>query len=174
VKAGLEIITEDLLHFVRGCIQHGIDGFYASTQGGESQRFQDPSIFAKYIKPFDLAIWEAITPHCPFNILHVCDYRYGYADYSPFINYPGQVVNCSLKLGERELTGQEIARLFGRPFMGGMERLGVLACGAPEEVRRAARSALEAHWPAILAADCTVPAETPWDNLKAAIDAAHG
>jgi hypothetical protein len=25
----------------------------------------------------------------------------------------------------------------------------------------------------ILAADCTVPSETPWDNLLAAIDAAH-
>ena len=25
----------------------------------------------------------------------------------------------------------------------------------------------------ILAADCTVPNETPWDNLKLAIDTAH-
>jgi len=25
----------------------------------------------------------------------------------------------------------------------------------------------------ILAADCTVPGDTPWENLKAAIEAAH-
>jgi len=25
----------------------------------------------------------------------------------------------------------------------------------------------------ILAADCTVPSETPWDHLKSAIDIAH-
>jgi uroporphyrinogen decarboxylase len=64
--------------------------------------------------------------------------------------------------------------MFGRPFMGGLERLGRLATGTPEDARRAAAEALAAA-PArfILAADCTVPGDTPWENLKAAIDAAH-
>jgi hypothetical protein len=25
----------------------------------------------------------------------------------------------------------------------------------------------------VLAADCTVPSDTPWENLRAAVDAAH-
>ena len=45
----------------------------------------------------------------------------------------------------------------------------------PDEVRQAARQVLDTA-PArfILAADCTVPGDTSWDNLKAAVDTAHG
>lgn len=74
------------------------------------------------------------------------------------------------------MTPQEAAAFFGRPFMGGLERKGVLATGTPAEVRRAAQAVLAQAPPArfVLAADCTVPADTAWDNLKAAVDAAHG
>jgi uroporphyrinogen decarboxylase len=58
--------------------------------------------------------------------------------------------------------------------MGGMERLGTLATGTPEQVRAEAESVLQsAPERFMLAADCTVPADTSWDNLKAAVDAAH-
>ena len=39
VKKGLEIITESMMIFVNACIEAGVDGFYASTQGGETTRF---------------------------------------------------------------------------------------------------------------------------------------
>ena len=62
--------------------------------------------------------------------------------------------------------------MFGRPFMGGIERLGVIATGTPEQVRQEAEKALAAAPDRfILAADCTVPGETPWENLRSAIDA---
>ncbi len=35
VKKGMEAVTDSLLTFVRACIKLGVDGFYASTQGGE-------------------------------------------------------------------------------------------------------------------------------------------
>jgi uroporphyrinogen decarboxylase len=55
-----------------------------------------------------------------------------------------------------------------------MERKGVLAAGTPDEVRRAAAEVLnQAPESFILAADCTVPGDTSWDNLKAAVDTAH-
>ena len=54
VRKGMEIITESLLIFVKGCIEIGIDGFYASTQGAESHRFSDPISFKSCIKPYDL------------------------------------------------------------------------------------------------------------------------
>ncbi len=173
VKKGLEIMTGNVLKLVRGCKQAGVDGFYASTQGGESDRFKGTDIFQKYIKPTDLAVWAEIQS-CLFNILHVCDYEGPYDDLTPFLDYPGQVVNSSLKLGERTLTPKQVSQMFGRPFMGGMERKGVIATGRLEEIRRATEGALaEAPERVILAADCTVPSETPWDNLKTAIDVAH-
>jgi uroporphyrinogen decarboxylase len=173
VQKGLEIMTENVLNLARGCKQAGVDGFYASSQGGEAFRFPGTDIFQQYIRPADLAVWAEIGS-CTFNILHVCDYHGGYADLTPFLDYPGQVVNCSLALGERTLTPREAAQMFGRPFMGGMERKGVIASGETETVRRAAEDVLaQAPERFILAADCTVPSDTPWKNLKAAIDTAH-
>jgi uroporphyrinogen decarboxylase len=121
---------------------------------------------------------EEINRRCPFNILHICDYHSdeygGYDDLTPFLDYPGHVVNCNPVIGGRTLSGAELSGMFGRPFMGGMERRGILATGTEEEVRREARRILrEAPGRFILGADCTVPAGTPWENLRAAIDEAH-
>ena len=173
VQKGLEIMTENVINLVRACKRAGVDGFYASTQGGEDFRFGSGPLFRQYIKPTDLAVWEELQS-CTFNILHVCDYEGSYSDYSPFLDYPGHVVTCSLKLGERNLTPKEAAQMFGRPFMGGLERKGILATGKPAQIRQAAQAILaQAPERFILAADCTVPSETPWENLKTAIDAAH-
>ncbi len=173
VKKGLAIMVENVLALVRGCKKVGVDGFYASTQGGEAFRFKGTDIFEKYIKPTDLAVWDELKS-CAFNVLHVCDYEGSYEDLTPFLDYPGHVVNSSLHLGERTLTPKEVSQLFKRPFMGGLERKGTIATGSPEAVKREVEAVL-ADAPAnfMLAADCTVPSETSWDNLKAAIEAAH-
>jgi uroporphyrinogen decarboxylase len=171
---GLEICTENVRTLVRAAKRAGLDGFYVSTQGGEAFRFGGTDIFERYVKPTDLAAWDEIGAS-RFNILHICDYEGAYDDLTPFLDYPGQVVNCSLHVGDAHLTPREASALFDRPFMGGLERLGVLATGAPADIRRAAQDVLaEAPARFILGADCTVPSETPWDNLRAAIAVAHG
>ena len=173
VKKGLEIMTENVLRLVRGCKRAGVDGFYASSQGGEAFRFQDRDMFQKYIKPTDLAVWDEISS-CSFNILHICDYEGGYDDLTPFLDYPGHVVNSSLRLGDQTLSPSELSQMFARPFMGGMERKGVLATGDAKAIRRAATEVLaQAPERFLLAADCTVPGDTPWENLRAAIETAH-
>lgn len=173
VARGLAIMTENVLTLVRGCKRLGIDGFYVSTQGGESYRFARTPIFQKYIKPTDLAVWDEARS-CTFNILHVCDFDGGYDDLNPYLDYPGHVVNCSLKVGDKLLTPKEAGKFFGRPFMGGMDRHGVLATGTAQEIQQTVQSVLaDAPDRFILGADCTVPANTPWENLKTAISAAH-
>jgi uroporphyrinogen decarboxylase len=58
--------------------------------------------------------------------------------------------------------------------MGGVERKGVLATGNSEAIQQAATEVLaQAPERFILAADCTVPSDTPWENLKTAIETAH-
>ncbi len=174
VVKGLEISTQNVLTLVRACKRAGVDGFYASTQGGEAFRFGGTDLFEKLVKPTDLAVWDELAS-CRFNILHVCDYEGSYDDLTPFLDYPGHVVNCSLAVGDRHMTPKDAAALFGRPFMGGLERKGILATGTPAEVRRAVQAVLaDAPDRFILAADCTVPGDTSWDNLAAAIAVAHG
>ena len=174
VCKGFEIITESMLGFVRACADVGVDGFYASTQGGEAARFANPAIFADYIKPYDMVIWERIDALCDFNILHVCDYHDTYANMEPYIDYPGEIINCSLQLTDRSLKVSEVIEMFGRPYMGGMDRHGILANGSHEQIRNRAFDILDANPDiSILGADCTLPADIDWDNIKAAIDAAH-
>jgi uroporphyrinogen decarboxylase len=174
VDRGLETIAGSLLGFVRECRNLGVDGFYASTQGGERGTFRDPGLFAKHVAPHDLRLMREIDATFAFNILHVCDFEAPYADLSPFVGYPGHVVSCSPRLTTGETSLRELARLFGRPIMGGMDRKGVLATGSNEEVRREAESVLrQAPERFVLGADCTVPGEGRWEAIRTAIETAH-
>jgi uroporphyrinogen decarboxylase len=174
VKIGMEAITSSVMRFVKECIRLGLDGFYTSTQGGEAGRFKDKATFDSCIRPYDLELMEEINRRCVFSVLHVCDYQMPYDDISPYKDYPGQVVNASLELTNGKVGAKEVAKMYNRPFMGGLDRLGVLATGTPAEVKTAAEAVLkDAPEGFILAADCTVPAETSWDNLRIAIETAH-
>jgi uroporphyrinogen decarboxylase len=174
VRPGLAAITESLLTFVRACVRLGVDGFYASTQGGEAHRFASGAIFESFIEPYDRVVLEEIDRTCAFNILHVCDYHGGYDDLSPFRDYPGDVVNCSLHVGDRVLTPREAGAFFDRPFMGGMDRHGAIASGDRDAIVRRVESVVaSAPERFILGADCTVPGDTDWDDLRLAIATAH-
>jgi len=174
VRKGLETISSSLMLFVKECVRLGVDGFYASTQGGEAGRFRDPQIFSRYIKPFDLVLMNEINRSCVFNILHVCDYHAPYADLSPFLDYPGHVVNCNPQLTSRKLAWKEVAGMFKRPCMGGMDRHGIIASGSREEIRKAVIQTLaDVTEPFVLGADCTLPNDIAWENIRTAISAAH-
>ena len=174
VLAGMEIVAASLMTFVRACIRLGVDGFYHSTQGGERGRLADRALFDTFVRPFDLLVMREAERACPFNILHICDYVGEYDDLSRFCDYPGHVVSCPLSVGGRPLPLTEAYRLFGRPVMGGLDRRGVIATGSAAAIRAAAEAALrQAPDRFILGADCTVPAGTPWANLRTAIAAAH-
>jgi uroporphyrinogen decarboxylase len=177
VKRGMEIITESLKLFVRECTRLGLDGFYTSTQGGENGRLtvgNDRTLFDACIRPYDLALMEEANRGTRFNILHVCDYHLPYASLAPYTDYPGQVVSAGLELTGGKLSPQEVSRLFGRPFLGGLDRQGVIVTGSQKEIRREVEALLSAAPERfMLGADCTVPGETPWDNLKTAISTAH-
>ncbi len=174
IKKGLDVITESLMLFVKECIRLGVDGFYASTQGGEAGRFKDPEIFKRYIKPLDLVLMSEINRSCPFNILHVCDYNAPYDDFGPFLDYPGHVVNCNPQLTTGALSWSKIAEMFKRPCMGGLDRHGTIVTGTKQEIARAVEQVLsKASSPFIVGADCTLPGSINWENISAAIDAAH-
>ena len=174
VRAGLDAIAESLLGFVRECRRLGVDGFYASTQGGEKGTFRDPALFGTYVTPYDLRLMNEIDETCRFNILHVCDYEAPYADLTPVLRYPGHVVSCSPRLTTGDVGLRELGRRFGRPIMGGLDRKGIVATGTDDEIRRAATDVLKAAPDRfILGADCTVPSEARWEGLRTAIATAH-
>jgi len=174
VAKGMESVTESLLTFVKACVRLGVDGFYHSTQGGETHRLADRTPFDTFVRPYDLAVMKEAERSCIFNILHVCDYVGEYDDLTRFQDYPGHVVSCPLKVGGRPLPLAEAYWVFKRPVMGGLDRHGAIATGSERQIRAKVEATLrEAPERFILGADCTVPAETPWANLRTAIQTAH-
>lgn len=175
LKKGFEIITESVMIFAQECIKLGVDGFLASTQGGEAFRFEDPRIFDQYIKPYDLTIMKEINDKCSCNILHVCDYEGDYADLSPFLDYPGQIVNCSTKLGDGFISPKEISSMFARPFMGGLQKRGPITTGNLDDLTHTVKEALaEAPERYIIGAECALLGEVDWKKVRKAVDLAHG
>ncbi|MBK8503297.1 MAG: hypothetical protein IPL46_14415 [Saprospiraceae bacterium] len=174
VKKGMEMITDSVMVFAKECIKLGVDGFLASTQGGEAFRFDDASIFLKYVKPHDLTIMNEINADCHCNILHVCDYEGGYNDLAPFLDYPGQIVNCSTKLGNGTLSPKELGLMFKRPFMGGLEKNGPITSGNIDQVQQTASEVLSnAPTQFIIGAECALLGEVDWKKVRKVVDMAH-
>lgn len=174
VRQGLEAITGSLMRFVKECIRIGVDGFYASTQGGEAGRFADAAMFTRHVKPFDLVLMDEMNRSCVFNILHVCDYNGPYADLSPYVDYPGHIVNCNPTLTSKTLAWKDVARMFNRPCMGGLDRHGTIASATPDAIEKEVAAVLRtAPSPFVLGADCTLPGDIKWENIRAAVTAAH-
>jgi uroporphyrinogen decarboxylase len=174
VAAGLRKIAQSVLLLVRGCVKAGVDGFYMSTQGGEAGRFASPRVFTEGIMPSDLLVMEEVQRTCAFTILHVCDYHGIYEDLAPYRDYPGHIVNTGVRLSAGPVTPKQAAEVFNRPVMGGMDRHGILVTGTKEQIRAEVSSVLRDAPPLFaLGADCTVPADIPWENLRTAIDTAH-
>ena len=117
---------------------------------------------------------RSLRRSCIFNILHVFDYNGPYDDFSPFLEYPGHMVNCNPQLSTGRLAWKEIAQMFKRPCMGGLDRHGIILSGGKEEIEKAVNEELhEVPHPLVLGADCTLPGEIPWLNIRTAIAAAH-
>lgn len=175
VEQGMERITESVRTFMRACVRLGVDGFYASTQGGEAHRFTDVHLFEQFVKPYDLSIMQEIDQTCLFNILHVCDYQGSYDDLTRFLDYPGHVVDKPLaSRGSTFIAPRGSDTVQPTPLYGGYGAVGGYCHGSEAEVKLAAAHVLaSAPTRFILAADCTVPSATPWANLRTAITAAH-
>jgi len=175
VCRGMENITLSLLHFVQAASRAGLDGFYMCTQGGETNHIADRGLFNRTIKTYDMLLYKEVSQLTPYNIMHICGYEGSYQDFVPrFQDYPGQVVNVPLLADSKPFSLRQAAEIFQRPVMGGLNRLGIVSTGSPEEVKKAALEVLkDAPANVILGADCTVSAKTPIENLRTAIRTAH-
>ena len=74
----------------------------------------------------------------PQGLLNLCKTQ----NTSPLPELPRRRGQLQPEAGRTDLTPKAISRLFGYPFMDGMERKGMIADGTPEEIRRATQSIL--------------------------------
>jgi uroporphyrinogen decarboxylase len=175
VAVGFQHITESIVNYLQAATDLGVDGFYISTQGGDVNNFADTPLYDKLIKPFDLIVSDTAQKIANVNILHICDYGSSYNQIDKFVSYPGSIINPPIKLADNTpVFTKDVQKLFKRPVMGGLDRLGNLATGNIDTVLKEVDEVLTDAAPnIILAADCTVPSDVPWDKLRQVIDYAH-
>jgi len=176
VAKGLQNITESIINYIDEAILRGADGFYISTQGGNSKAFGEGTLFEKAVLPYDLQVSQEASDKALLNILHICDYGEAYyTNIKPFTAYPGSVINAPNRLLDGSpVNPKDVQQTFKRPVMGGLDRLGIIATGTADEAKAAADKVLsEASPNFILGADCTVPSDVPYQKLRAVIDYAH-
>ncbi|MDR1980629.1 MAG: hypothetical protein LBQ39_03280 [Tannerellaceae bacterium] len=175
VAKGIKRITDGILYYIDEAAKIGVDGFYISTQGGDIKNFSDGPLFDKLIAPFDKIVIQEADRVSSLNILHICDFGSSYSNLKPFISYPGSIINPPIRLADSSpVKPKNVQTLFGRPVFGGLDRLGIISTGTPDQIRKEVDNVLKEASPNfILAADCTVDSKTPWQNLRTAIDYAH-
>ena len=173
VLRAAERVTETLCRLVRGYADAGVDGIYYAALGGERDIFTDRE-FELWVKPFDLRVMEAIREAGGYCFLHICKenlnmerYR-SYGPYADVINWGVYEAPLSLKEGRALFPGKAV--------MGGLaNHLGVMDCGTEAELQTEVhRIITEAGREGfILGADCTLPAQISYRQVRAAVEAAR-
>ncbi len=174
VRPALENITQSIENYLRAARQRGADGFYVSSQGGDTRTFGKTDIFKDVLREYDKRVSETANELASFNILHICDYGSSYVSIDDYADYPASIINPPIHLEKGSVDLKHVQEVFRRPVFGGLDRLGVLVTGTLEEAKEEVDKVLEnAPDNFILGADCTVPSDTDYDRLRAIIDYAH-
>lgn len=167
-------IEKSIENYIASAKKHGADGFYVSSQGGDTKNLGQTDLWQTLFRKYDKKVSEFADSIADINILHICDYGSSYTELDSFADYPASIINPPIHLENGEVDLKHIAEVFGRPVFGGLDRLGVIANGSIEEAKAAVDEVLQ-NAPAnfILGADCTVPSETDYARLREIIDYAH-
>lgn len=168
-KAGLEIITQSTMAFVKEVVSSGAAGiFYAVQHAAAALLSRDE--YTSFGREYDLRILELLKgTHAWLNVLHIHgDHIY----FDQVADYPVQVWNWhdretapSLKTGLTQINGAAC---------GGLSRDMVMLCGKPDAVRYEVTDAIEQTGGRryIVGTGCVMMIPTPEVNIKTAIEGA--
>lgn len=175
LAAGVSQLAEVLEEWVNAYLDLGVDGIYFSAQYGEVGRFNEEE-WNKLARPYDLKIMQAVANRGKYNFLHICGLpKYQFkADLPRFADYPGEIVNWSVK--DTGVTLKEGQKLFKRPVMGGLNNKGNILSGDDAsiigEVNQTIRSFGSTSM--MIGADCTIQGQgISLDRIRTAVKAAH-
>ncbi len=162
VAQALDALTETSASFARACIEAGADGIFLSTRFA-SHEMMSAGEYRKFGRPGDLAVLQAAAGGW-FNVLHL---HGQHPMFEELTDYPVQAINWHDRTSGIDLAAG--ARLFPGMLMGGIEQLGLLQNGSPEEVSAQALDAIASMngRRLILSTGCTYPLSVPEANLMA-------
>ncbi len=165
MHAALRVITETFINYAIACLEQGASGIFYATNGWATESMLTADQYREFGEQYDLEFLDAIKSRSKFNILHNCG-THIYFDL--LATYPVQAINWAATLeGNPDLREGKLRS--GKAVMGGISEKTILKTGEPDQVREEVERALEltggTHF--LLAPGCSIPPETPAENLFA-------
>jgi uroporphyrinogen decarboxylase len=164
VKA-LHAIAETLANFARNCLAAGADGIYFAVRDDWVDTAENgEGLYDRLVREDDLKVLAAVSAG-RLNILHVCGTP---LDFARFGDYPVHVVNWADRVGGPRIA--EVASWLRPAICCGIDNLGTLISGTPDEIKKEIIDAVEQAGgrPIIVAPGCTFDGHAvPAENLHA-------
>jgi uroporphyrinogen decarboxylase len=165
MHAALRVITETFINYAIACLQEGANGIFYATNGWASEGMLTPDQYREFGEQYDLEFLDAIKSRSKFNVLHNCG---SHIYFDLLETYPVQAISWAATLeGNPDLRQGKMRS--SKAVMGGISEKTVLKDGSTDEVQEEVEKALELtggkHF--LLAPGCSIPPETPAQNLRA-------
>jgi len=169
VAEALSVIAASQAGFARRCIEAGADGIFLSVRDDWVRaEAVGATAYAELVGPGDREILAA-AGEGRFNVLHVCGVP---QDLIAFAKYPVAVINWADRAAGPSIA--EVANRVKPAIAGGVDNLGSLPNGRPQEVEAEVREALRqaGDHPMMITPGCTYDPDAVCDeNLEAMVRA---
>ena len=172
VGTALRTIAANLGRFAARCTQAGADGIFLSVRDDwvDTPDLRQDGLYDRLVRPTDLAILNAVAD-ARFNIVHACGKP---VNFQAFAAYPAAMIHWADRAAGPSI--QDVKEWVKPAICGGVNNLGTLVSGTPEDVRSEVIDALAqaGNRPIMIAPGCTFdPQRVPEANLRAMVDAAQ-
>jgi uroporphyrinogen decarboxylase len=164
VHAALKNIATTLGQYAAATVEAGASGIFFAIVKLAREGVLTEAEFEEFGKPYDVQVLSAVQG-AQFNMLHICG---PYAYFNAVTDYPVHALNWAT-LGQHNPTLAEASQQTDKAVVGGVDELGALQTGTPDEVIAEARIAIETtqgrHM--LLTPGCGTNVDVPDANLHA-------
>ncbi len=160
----LKHISATLAKYAAAAVDAGASGLFFAIVKLARKDILTQAEFAEFGQPYDLQVLQAVQG-APFNLLHIC----GPQAYFEVVNsYPVHAVNWA-SIAQDNPSVSEALQQTSKALIGGVDELGALQSGTPEEVIAEALAAIRATngQRLLLAPGCGASMNVPEENLRA-------
>lgn len=174
VCQAMDIIAEDNCTLVERILKEtGVDGIFMIVQNAEASRFSAEE-YRRIVQPGEEKFIHLASTLSKYNILHMCGWSGHKNQLELWKDYPAPVFN--LAVYSEGMTLRQGKEMFpDKVIMGGFDRNEgtLLHSGTPEEVRSETLRLVQETGSdrLIISADCSLPADVPYENLRAVAEA---
>lgn len=164
LHAALDAISTTLTEYAAAAVEEGASGLFYAIVKLAREGVLTRSEYEEFGKPYDLRVLAAVKD-APFNLLHIC----GPAVYFDLaLDYPVHAINWA-GVNQQNPTVGQARTLTRKALVGGVDEVGVLQHGAPEDVVHEARVAIEETGGIglLLTPGCGTAMDVPPANLHA-------